>query len=316
VDTGNQGPAFKVKPKGGTPMVVNEKFWKHGIYPHPQSIVYVTNPLTQEYRILPPVTGRLLKGKAARLVWRNMERTSYMLILVGYDDKVPGSQKRKREFEDQVGIFVYCSELESYSHADCIYGRPNVRIREGDSGLGVIGYGVYFGGYSSRKLGNQPQCPCVYYFNVSKNDKCHEQTPFTVPELPDGISLLAPRVLQVGPERLFAVTRQSESLGAVFLTDILLTEKGRCNGFQLIATTPDDVNNEIFRKTECDSLCDVSACCGIIAIRGGGRSNVVALYNVELNKWSITRFPRQRDVKVAYFKMMEAAYEPNFLARP
>jgi hypothetical protein len=84
----------------------------------------------------------------------------------------------------------------------------------------------------------------------------------------------------------------------------------------LIATTPDDVTNEIFRKTECDSLFDVSACCGIIAIRAGGKSNIVALYNVELNKWSITRFPRQRDVKVAYFKMMEAAYEPNFLARP
>lgn len=60
-----------------------------------QSDVFVANPLTREYIILPPLPiSRLMNKKIlGKFIWRNKERTSYILILIGWDVEVEESSK-------------------------------------------------------------------------------------------------------------------------------------------------------------------------------------------------------------------------------
>lgn len=336
VDGGLQGREQEMK-LWGRLQTPNENFWRHPeIYKGYQSVVFITNPLTREYIILPPLPGRLLNKKVGKFIWRNMERTSYILILIGWDsekDKTASKRSKHeltmtnrnmalptRRFGEKIGVFVYCSEVRCYVYCDEIEGRPTPYRLMGSSGIGVIGYGIFVGGMkvtpkSTRSEDNK--CPCVYYFNVSSlsNIKKHV-IPFVVEGIPDSINLQAPKVVQGGLSRVFATTRATSAATTLYVVEIVLNDLRQFQSFQLKASMPKGYFRRMFKKSPSNDVYEVSSCNGVLSFKGSGKQNVVVFYDVQEETWYDTNFPRQKNKIAGHYNMADAAYEPNFLARP
>lgn len=330
IDGGHQGNTQTLR-LWGRPQIPNEMFWKHPeIYKESQSMVFITNPLTREYILLPPVPGRLMNKKSGRFIWRNKERTSYLLILVGWDAEIDrrsqlgntlDSTKKKNGYTERIGLFVYCSRSRCYVYYDELEGRPLPFRQNGGSCIGIINYGIFVGAMKVnwKTKPKEDKYPCVFHFNISNLSSIKKtMIPFVVKGILSSMNMQAPKVVQGGPSRIFAITRASSSAITLYVVEIILDDRMQeFQSFKLVTSMPRPYFRKLFCKKPCNDPYEITSCNGVISfMKSGSKENLVILYNVNKAEWYKTNFPRQVTEKVPRYHLADATYEPNFLARP
>nr|XP_024400381.1 uncharacterized protein LOC112294316 [Physcomitrium patens]PNR35642.1 hypothetical protein PHYPA_021492 [Physcomitrium patens] len=338
ISAGQQGLNRKLSVEG-VKQTPNERFWKHPeIYRSGQSIVFVANPLTREYIILPPIPGRLMHNKIGRFIWRNKERTSYVLVLVGWDVEIDAGpqlhQSRNKstkcalqtnmgETRETIALFVYCSEERCYIYGDEIRGRPSSLCSMGNSGVATIGHGVFVGGMNTPRhtTSTNPLTPCVYYFNISDHAKMKKLIiPFFISDPPRSMPLEAPKVVQAGPLRIFATTRATVAAITVYVVEMVLDEHEQAfQKFKVVATMPRKFYHRLMSKSPCNQEYSVSSCHGVISFMASRTPVCVVRFHVDRLAWSSSCFPRQMPSSDAFscqYHLVDAASEPSFHAKP
>ena len=299
-----------------------------------QSMIFVANPLTREYIILPPVPGRLMNKKIGKFIWRNKERSSYMLILIGWDAEIEEGSKiqtnngmKKNKFLtgnnkliESIGLFVYCSQERCYIYYDEIEGSPIPFWTLGSSCIAVLGYKIFVGGMKITKNGKAQKLnsPCVYYFNISNSTSIKKlMIPFVFKGIPNSIILQAPKIVQGSQTRIFAITCATIAAITLYIVEIVINEKKQDFWeFKLVAEMPSKFFNKLFSKSPCNDIYEVSGCKGLISFKASGKGICIVQYHIENSQWSSTYFPRQKPSKVACYHLVDASYEPCFNARP
>ncbi|XP_073396658.1 uncharacterized protein [Physcomitrium patens] len=234
---GGEQPGTKPIMLWDQPKTPNDKFWGNPQAKEQcggQSIVCITNPLTREYLVLPPIPKRRMYGKIAKFVFSDTRRCNYHLIIAGWE-----TQRKKGRLSDILSVVVYSSKKKSYIHANYIENaRPIPYFESGRSGMAVINYGVYFGGVRVLKKKNAEELhiPAIYYFNISDSRRQRLCFDFTLINVASR-QVQAPKVVQAGPFRVFAVTSfrtsmRSESFICVMVVTSPSLRQGLDSGYE------------------------------------------------------------------------------------
>jgi hypothetical protein len=319
IDGGEQ-PGHEPIMLWGKYQIPNEKYWmkqKTRMQSGGQSLVCVTNPLTREFILLPPILKRRVNDKIAKFVFINKERTIYNLVIVGWD-----YIEKNGKIEDILCVIVYSSQTQKFVHANCIEKARPIRYHEcGRTGMAVINYGVYFGGLQVVTRVddvNELEIPAIYYFNISHNRKQSLCFDFSLVNIA-GRPIQAPKVVQAGGHRVFAATRYVQIPTIIWLVEVLLHNDGTPTG--TYQTLPNGVMPTIFFKTlfpsEREALLpyECTNADAKIAFKVGTSNNLIVMYDMNTFEWNITEFPCQKN-QPEFFSMCDGCYEPNFLARP
>ncbi|KAG0574370.1 hypothetical protein KC19_VG258000 [Ceratodon purpureus] len=334
IDVGHE-ECYQKSHQGKVAQTPNENFWKHpDIFMNFQSIVFVANPLTKEYIFLPPLPGRLMNKKIGKFIWRNNERTSYILILIGWNaeveirsefgknDRLTKMKKLKNDkiLVESIGLFVYCSKEQCYIYCDEIKGRLGPYYSVGSSSIAILDYRIFVGGMNIIKNAKalEARIPCIYYFNISNSAGIKKLVlPFCFKGIPQSIILQAPRIVQGGLTRVFAVTCAAIAAITLYIVEIVFNEqKNVFLEFKLVATMPNNFFHKLFLKSPCNDYYEVSGCNNLISFKVGGKGISIVQYHTENSQWSSTNFPRHRPSNVACYHLADASYEPCFNARP
>jgi len=319
----------------GKENISNETYWKlSNVYMDYQSIVFVANPLTKEYIILPPIPSRLMNQKIGKFIWRNKERTSYMLILIGYDIEVKSEYKleklekitkytnfdKKHKIRETIGLYVYSSQEKCYIYCDEIESRSIFLNYTKNSCIAIIGYKIFVGGMMiiQNSKSTQVESPCLYYFNIS-NSTCTKKLiiPFVLKGISYATPLQAPKLVQGSSKRIFAITCTKSVAITLYIVEVIIKEhKQDFWEFKLVATMPNNLFHKLVSKSTCIDNYEVSGCNSIISFKLGGKSIIVIQYHIKNSLWSSTYIPKQKPSNVASYHLVDATYESCFHARP
>ena len=303
----------------GQAQIPNHKYWqdaKARAQSGGQSMVCVTNPLTREFILLPPIPNRRVHGKMAKLVFHNMARTKYHLVIAGWDMK-----KKNKKVEDVLCVIVYSSEKQCFVHANYIERARPIPYHEcGRSGLAVINYCVYFGGMRVIERIDQNDdiyVPAIYYFNISHNRRQCLCFDFTLVNMA-GRQVQPPKVVQAGPDRVFAVTRYAQIPTIIWIVEVNLQPDGTPAG--TYKKVPRGVMPSVYYQklfpTEEEALLpyECTNADSKITFKVHSERNLIVMYDMNLYEWRICEYPAQNGQKE--FQLCDGCYEPVFTARP
>ncbi|KAG0601560.1 hypothetical protein M758_11G121600 [Ceratodon purpureus] len=304
----------------GQMQVPNAKFWQNGKFKKQfggQSLVCVANPLTREFILLPPIPNRRVHDKIAKFVFGDMERSKYYLVIAGWDTI---KRKKQNKLVDILCVIVYSSEKQGFVHANYIEKARPIPFHEcGRSGMAIINYGVYFGGQRViERVDDEENCvPAIYYFNISDSRRQCLCFDFNLVNMA-GREIQAPKVVQAGPDRVFAITRFAQLPTIIWMVEVELHPDGTPTGsyrkihcgvmpghfYELLFPTED----EALLPYECTSAD------GVIAIKVYSERNLMVSYHIDKREWRLFKFPHHQDQKI--FQLCDGCYEPVFTARP
>jgi hypothetical protein len=304
----------------GQAQVPNAKFWQNGKAKKQcggQSMVCVANPLTREFILLPPIPKRRVHGKIAKFVFDNMERSKYHLVIAGWDTI---KRREENKLVDILCVIVYSSEKQGFVHANYIERARPIPVHEcGRSGMAVVNYGVYFGGQRviERVDDEEITVPAVYYFNISDSRRQCICFDFILVNM-EGREVQAPKVVQAGPDRVFAVTRFAQLPTIMWIVEVELQRDGTPTGcFRKVPSgvMPGEFYERLF-PTEDEALLpyDCTSADGRLAFKVHSDRNLVVCYDIAKSEWKLLEFPCSPDQQE--FQLCDGCYEPVFIARP
>lgn len=296
----------------------NEKFWNNEKARKQcggQSIVCVTNPITREFIVLPPIPKRRVNSKIAKFVFTDMQRSKYHLVIAGWD-----TQRKKGKLGDILCVIVYSSEKQCYIHANRIENARPIPYHEcGRSGMAVINYGVYFGGVRVIEMPDDKEgyIPAIYYFNISASRRRCLCFDFILVNI-ETREVQPPKVVQAGPFQVFAVTRYAQLPTILLLVEVELQPEGIPTGTYKkvpFGVMPSAFYQKLFHS-EAEALLayECTSADGKIAFKVLSSRNSIVTYDIKTYEWRILDFPchsEQRD-----FHLCDGSYEPIFTARP
>ena len=281
-----------------------------------QTLVCVTNPLTREYILLPPIPKRRIHGKIAKFVFSNLARTAYHLVIAGWD-----SLSQAGKIEDILCVIVYSSEKQCFVHANYMERARPIPFHEcGRTGMAIINYGVYFGGIrvvTRVDHAEELNIPAVYYFNISDNRKQCLCFDFILLNIASR-QIQPPKVVQAGPHKVFAVTRYAQIPTIIWLVEVVLQADGTPTGtFSKIpyGVMPSAYYQKLF-PSAAEALLpyECTNADSHIVFKVTSNQNLVVMYDMYTYEWSINQFPRQKGQKD--FQLCDGCFEPVFTARP
>jgi hypothetical protein len=329
---------------------LNDKYWRQPEYEDAkgQSMIVVTNPLTKEYRLLPPIPRKKLMQKVGAFMFTDASRTAYRLIVVGWvklnisreaeeAHKASGSTYQQRP-QEEAALVIYSSQHESWVHFDKVSNaRPCSRKLGGRSGCVVMNYGVFFAGLrvTPKPLSRTDiTTAAIFYFNCSTSRRQQLVFDFNGTQLYAIKASEPPKIVAAGHNRVYAVSREPSSRATadmmfVFIVDVVLnadgSPKGSCerltNGIM-----PTPITEKLFRgfawhKDRNYRTYDVHGGDHVIAFKVSIWDPDIALYHLDTGTWSLTAYPTEapkplevRDQRDWLF--VEGIYEPMWLAIP
>ncbi|CAK9195403.1 unnamed protein product [Sphagnum troendelagicum] len=329
---------------------LNDKYWRQPEYEDAkgQSMLVVTNPLTKEYRLLPPIPRKKLMEKVGAFIFTDASRTAYRLIVVGWvklnvsqeaeeAHKASGSTYQQRP-QEEAALVIYSSQHERWVHFDKVSNaRPCSRKLGGRSGCVVMNYGVFFAGLrvTPKPLSRTDiTTAAIFYFNCSSSRRQQLVFDFNGTQLYAIKASEPPKIVAAGHNRVYAVSREPSSRATannmfVFIVDVVLnadgSPKGSCerltNGIM-----PTPITEKLFRgfawhKDRNYRTYDVHGGDHVIAFKVSIWDPDIALYHLDTGTWSLTAFPTEapkplevRDQRDWLF--VEGIYEPMWLAIP
>ncbi|KAG0564098.1 hypothetical protein KC19_8G082500 [Ceratodon purpureus] len=315
---GGEQPGSKPIILWGQLAIPNEKFWNNEKVRKQcggQSIVCVTNPITREYIILPPIPKRRLNSKIAKFVFTDLQRSKYHLVISGWD-----TQRRRGKLGDILCVIVYSSEKQCYIHANHIENaRPIPYLQCGRSGMAVINYGVYFGGVRVLEMPNNEEghIPAIYYFNVSNSRKQCLCFDFILVNIA-GRNVQPPKVVQAGPFQVYAVTRYAQLPTILWLVEVELQPDGTPTGaYKKVpcGVMPSAFYQKLFPSAaEALQPYECTSTDGRIAFKVLSSRNSLVTYDIRTYEWRIFEFPCQYEQRD--FHLFDGCYEPVLTSRP
>jgi hypothetical protein len=329
---------------------LNDKYWRQPEYEDAkgQSMIVVTNPLTKEYRLLPPIPRKKLMQKVGAFIFTDASRTAYRLIVVGWvklkiSQEAEEAHKASRRTyqqrpQEEAALVIYSSQHERWVHFDKVSNaRPCSRKLGGRSGCVVMNYGVFFAGLrvTPKPLSRTDiTTAAIFYFNCSRSRRQQLVFDFNGTQLYAIKASEPPKIVAAGHNRVYAVSREPASRATadnmfVFIVDVVLnadgSPKGSCerltNGIM-----PTPITEKLFRgfawhKDRNYRTYDVHGGDHVIAFKVSIWDPDIALYHLDTGTWSLTAYPTEapkplevRDQRDWLF--VEGIYEPMWLAIP
>ena len=298
----------------------NAKFWLNGKNRKQcggQSLVCVANPLTREFILLPPIPKRRVHGKIAKFLFGDMERTNYHLVIAGWD-----TIKKKKEYKlaEILCVIVYSSQKQGFVHANYIERARPIPFHEcGRSGMAIVNYGVYFGGLRViERVDDEEICiPAIYYFNISDSRRQALCFDFILVNMA-GREVQAPKVVQAGADKVFAVTRYAQLPTIMWVVEVELQVDGTPTGcYRKVpcGVMPCEFYEQLF-PTEDEALLpyECTSADGRLVFKVYSQRNLVVSYDITKYEWRIFKFPCRDDQ--TDFQLCDGCYEPVFIARP
>jgi hypothetical protein len=318
----------------------NNNYWEMPDYQDckGQSILAVTNPLTQEYKLLPPIPHKILQDKVGAFVFTDASRTAYRLIVLGWvtlkisqeaedEHKALGSRFTPRP-QKEVALVIYSSDHERWVHFDKVSNVHNAHARlGGHTGCVVMNYGIYFGGLRVTPTPKQRQdfhTAVIIYFNCSKSRRQQLVLDFNVTGQFSITMSEPPKVVRAGDNKIYAIAREVAHIKAkqvirCFVTQVSLNADGSPNGSYEPAANgemPKHIIDKLFlkggSKLKRNNNNDDSDKKSIIQrgydVQGGDRVLAfkvslwdpdIALYHFDTGVWTMTAFPMERIIATA-----------------
>ena len=216
-----------------------------------QSMIFVVNPLTREYRLLPPIPFKVLRGMAADFKFYEVDRIDYRLIVVGTcesktmseDVTIVQKKSKSRSKQSNVALAIYCSRQNKWVHFDLIPNAssslpPKDLTYCGRSGIALLDHSVFYGGLmltSDIYKHFGAQVPALFYFNFKNGEEQHLAFDFSTVAMQYVVEVVEPpRLLKIGLETIFAVTLGVSPVDnedpKFIITQVLLNEDGSPSG--------------------------------------------------------------------------------------
>jgi hypothetical protein len=336
----------------------NNNYWEMPDYQDckGQSILAVTNPLTQEYKLLPPIPHKILQDKVGAFVFTDASRTAYRLIILGWvtlkisqeaedEHKALGSRFTPRP-QKEVALVIYSSDHERWVHFDKVSNVHNAHARLGGrTGCVVMNYGIYFGGLRVTPTPKQRQdfhTAVIIYFNCSKSRRQQLVLDFNVTGQFSITMSEPPKVVRAGDNKIYAIAREVAHVKATqvircFVTQVSLNADGSPNGSYEPAANgemPKHIIDKLFLKggsklnDDCDKKSiiqrgyDVQGGDRVLAFKVSLWDPDIALYHFDTGVWTMTAFPMEQigttapKKNVRDWDLIEGTYEPMWLAIP
>jgi hypothetical protein len=247
----------------------------------------------------------------------NMERNKYHLVMAGWDTI---KKKKENKLSDILCVIVYSSEKQCFVHANYIERARPIPVHEcGRSGMAIVNYGVYFGGQRViERVDDEEICvPAIYYFNISDSSKQCLCFDFILLNMAVR-EVQAPKVVQAGPDRVFAITRYAQLPTIMWIVEVELQPDGTPTGcFRKIpcGVMPCEFYEQLF-PTEDEALLpyECTSVDGRITFKVHSERNLLVSYDITKFEWRIFDFPTKPEQKD--FQLCDGCYEPVFIARP
>jgi hypothetical protein len=246
----------------GSLLIAYNHYWKMNDYikAKNQSMIIVTNPLTREIKLLPPIPQKVLHEIIARLSFYDSERTTYRLILIGTchcEEVIQENIETMKSVE--LALVVYCSIKNSWVHFDKvlnvappskILGRPNLVIHK---------YSIYYGGtHIHPQLGNEKISKrVIIYFNTHVSQRQKLIIDFTEAGKSYSINVVEPpKLVQIGfNAKIYAVIREAQfekATDTLFIIEVVVNTDGTPTGSYKVLSQgvmPKSIYSLLFRKT-------------------------------------------------------------------
>jgi hypothetical protein len=311
----------------------NNNYWEMPDYQDckGQSILAVTNPLTQEYKLLPPIPHKILQDKVGAFVFTDASRTAYRLIILGWvtlkisqeaedQHKALGSRFTPRP-QKEVALVIYSSDHERWVHFDKVSNVHNAHVRLGGrTGCVVMNYGIYFGGLRVTPTPKQRQdfhTAVIIYFNCSKSRRQQLVLDFNVTGQFSITMSEPPKVVRAGDNKIYAIAREVAHIKATqvircFVTQVSLNADGSPNGSYEPAANgemPKHIIDKLFlnggsklkrnnnnddKKSIIQRGYDVQGGDRVLAFKVSLWDPDIALYHFDTGVWTMTAFPMEQ----------------------
>ncbi len=320
-----------------------------------ESALIVCNPLTREYKLLPPI-GTDLKNKVAGFSIENTSIDNYVLVVVGWFYDVNITPQQSTTYHNIVEpsiiapsgvnkmmLIIYSSQQNRWSRQHHIeQAKPSSSQLGGRSGCAAINYNIYFGGTRMNPITNPTtklvtfvEMPALFYVNVDEGHDQHLVFDFHVRNLWAPIVMVEPpKVVRVGDHQIYAITRQVDrgsGFGNIFLVEVLLQNDGtpqgvygRVNNGVMPENFSLQLYNSEYGSRRDRSTYEVVGGDNLIAFKIGAPH--VVLFHTQRFEWTIVTFPAHPRTKIKTnrkatwqprdYDFIDGTYEPNWAAKP
>jgi len=287
-----------------------------------QSII-VTNPLTNNFKLMPPISSKVLHQKVAQLIFYDQSRLNYRLIVIGLCHHIV---KRK-----ELALVVYCSKKHSWLHFELILNAAPPPKKLGYPSIVVHGYSIYYGGVQLHSQSGEKiiSNPVIFYFNIKNSQRQKLIIDFIKAGIQHCVKLVEPpKLVQLGNEKVYAVTREQQfgkEPNTLFITEVIIDNNGIPTGSYKVLSRgimPKNIYNLLFKKNNIENNnktiipWEVIGAHQYIAIKAVGYDSIIAFYSVIYANWNLHIFPQSRKTKRWSWRLIQGVYKPNWLAKP